>query len=117
MSVQGRYWGLGNMFIQHKIAGLLTCFGLAGLVASPFILAPASSAARPASETIAIAITSGSKLHLLRPNELPHTSVSTDTRSKGMVCASVYRLVIADLGVSCKHTKITRSVAAVDWQD
>lgn len=86
------------MTIQHKIAGGLVIFALFAWIMAPLVATPASAVASTKHD-VSIAISSGSHLRLIEQAAGNGRGASAD---QGLLCQRVYRLQIADIGVSCR---------------
>jgi len=112
----------------NKAAGILTVFGLTGLLLSPIILKPAVSAPAYGDRTVAIAIAAGPQLRLLSAHQTgsdtvsqpvdrtlvpqtvaapKNTGTSFESSKQAMLCGHVYRLAFADVGFGCKDGGFT----------
>lgn len=92
----------------NKVAGILTLFGLTGLFLSPSLLTPAVSAPVPQDRTVTIAIAAGPYLRLVSIAETTKTEVTKpDDHKQAMVCGRVFRLAFADVGFSCKDSRLS----------
>jgi hypothetical protein len=106
------------MLARNNIAGVLTTFGVTGLLLSPIILTPAVSASSSADRSISVAIAAGPQLRLLRADETTKAARMTTTKkSRNMVCNQVFRLSFADVGLSCRgEAKIALNDQATSLQ-
>jgi hypothetical protein len=92
-----------EMSARNNIAGVLTAFGVTGLLLSPFILTPAVSAPSGADRSVSVAIAAGPQLRLLRADETPKPApAATAKTSRNMVCNRVFRFSFAEVGLSCR---------------
>jgi hypothetical protein len=91
------------MLARNNIAGVLTAFGVTGLLLSPFILTPAVSASSSTARSISVAIAAGPQLRLLLGDETTGAArVATTKTSRNMICSQVFRLSFADVGLNCR---------------
>ena len=96
-------WGNVGMLARNNIAGVLTAFGVTGLLLSPFILTPAVSASSSTARSISVAIAAGPQLRLLLGDETTGAArVATTKTSRNMICSQVFRLTFADVGLNCR---------------
>jgi hypothetical protein len=99
------------MFTRHKIAGVLMSFGLLGLAISTFATSPTASTTNDQT-TVTIAISSGPQLKLVRDGDY---LVSANPGRDNMVCGRVYRLAIADVGLSCQSAEKADTLASATY--
>ena len=99
------------MHAQHKIAGIFMSVGIFGLAISQLAVSPASIE-KGGDHAVSVAISSGPQLLL---SEKASTPPSTARRTSGaaMVCASVYRLSFADIGLNCRRATSQQELAAI----
>ena len=77
--------------------------GAIGLALAPMISAPVAQTTNASrTNNVAVAITSGSQLHLLQEGENRHNERFLFTIERKMVCSDVFRLPIADVGLHCR---------------
>ena len=95
--------GNGDMLMRDKVAGFLMAIGAIGLALAPMISGPVARATNASrTNNVAIAITSGSQLHLLQEGENRRNERFLLTIERKMVCSDVFRLRIADVGLHCR---------------
>ncbi len=77
--------------------------GAIGLALAPMGNAPAALTTNATlTHNVAVAITSGSRLHLLQDGEMQHNERFLLAVERKMVCSDVFRLLIADVGLHCR---------------
>lgn len=102
------------MSTQNTIAGLLTAFGLLGLAFAPSQSPSQERSLDAHKDRVTLAISMGSKLRL-ETDSLRHApKIGASNADRSMVCADVYRLTVADVGVDCRNAANTRAVALVN---
>lgn len=92
------------MTIHHRIAGGLVFFALFAWIISPLVSASAVATER---SDVSIAISSGSHLTLI---ERAGAASATGHADGNLLCRHVFRLHIADIGLSCTAADAPRQM-------
>ena len=99
------------MLLRDKIAGGLVAFGAIGLVIATL---PGDRVTKQAGMTnagVTVAITTGPQLRLLQDGEKRQIVQRSSIPRRDVVCNSVVRLVVADIGLQCKELHSTQNLA------
>ena len=86
-------------------------FGAIGLAVSPLLGGRGSQHASASDAVVAIAITTGPQLHLLQEGEKRQFTQHAATPRRDVVCDSVVRLAVADIGLQCRELRSMQNLA------
>ncbi|MFY0611257.1 MAG: hypothetical protein JXQ99_07020 [Hyphomicrobiaceae bacterium] len=99
------------MLLRDKIAGFLMAFGAIGLAIAPLLGEQKSQRTSSAEVTVAVAITMGPQLNLLRKGEKLRLKQHSTTPQRDVVCNNIVHLVIADVGLQCRELRSAQNLA------
>ena len=86
-------------------------FGAIGLAIAPLLGGPGTQQTNATGTAVAVAITTGPQLQLLKKGEKRQFTQHASTPRRDVVCGRVVRLIIADVGLECRELHATQNLA------
>ncbi len=86
-------------------------FGAIGFAIAPLLGEQESQRTNSADVAVAVAITMGPQLNLLRKGEKLSLNQRSSTPQRDVVCISILHLGIADVGLQCRELRSAQNLA------
>ena len=86
-------------------------FGAIGLAIAPMLGGQGSPHTSAGNAAVTVAITTGPQLQLLQEGDKRPFARQTSAPRRNVVCMSVVRLIVADIGLQCRELQSTQNLA------